>query len=270
VHYEFVNRRLLSLIFALLSACTLAAAPLKLDTLKVGSKTFYKVTTIGANATDLYFTHTKGISNVKLRLLPPDVQKHFEYDPNESAETERAQANDDKAYYDMLQNELTAKAQKKIRKAKEEAQSSENNFADPISDRSLIGRTAPKLEVEKWMGEKPFTAGKNVLVFFWATWSKPCLKEVPFLNALQKKYNDRLVIVGISSQSEEDVREYNGPTMEFPHAVEADGKLANLVGATSVPYSILVGTNGVVIYQGHPDALTEAKLEKVLTQPPEQ
>ncbi len=243
MHYEFVNRRLLSLIFALLSACTLAAAPLKLDTLKVGSKTFYKVTTIGANATDLYFTHTKGISNVKLRLLP---------------------------HYDMLQNELTAKAQKKIRKAKEEAQSSENNFADPISDRSLIGRTAPKLEVEKWMGEKPFTAGKNVLVFFWATWSKPCLKEVPFLNALQKKYNDRLVIVGISSQSEEDVREYNGPTMEFPHAVEADGKLANLVGATSVPYSILVGTNGVVIYQGHPDALTEAKLEKVLTQPPEQ
>lgn len=264
-----MKRRLLPFILALFSACTLAAGPLKLDTLKVGSKTFYKVTTIGANATDLYFTHTKGISNVKLRLLPPDIQKHFEYDPGESAETERAQANDDKAYYDMLQNELTAKAQKKIRKAKEEAQSSEDNIVDAISEKSLVGRTAPKLEVEKWMGEKPYTAGKNVLVFFWTTWSKPCEKEIPILNALQKKYSDRLVIVGISSQSEEDLREYTGPAMEFPYAIESEGKLANLVGASSVPYSVLVGTNGVVIYQGHPDALSEARLEKVLPPPPE-
>ncbi|TAK92688.1 MAG: TlpA family protein disulfide reductase [Verrucomicrobia bacterium] len=256
--------------FALLSACTLVAAPLKFDTLKVGSKTYYKVTTIGANATDLYFTHTKGISNVKLRLLPPEVQKHFEYDPNESAETERAQANDDKAYYDMLQGELTAKAQKKIRKAKEESQSSENNIVDPISDRSYVGKTAPKLEVEKWMGEKPFTAGKNVLVFFWTTWSKPCQAEIPILNALQKKFSDRLVIVGISGQSEEDVREYAGPAMEFPNAVESEGKLANVIGATSVPYAMLVGTNGVVIYQGHPDALSEARLVKVLSPPPGQ
>jgi thiol-disulfide isomerase/thioredoxin len=265
-----VNWRLLFLFFVLFEACLQAAAPLKFDTLKVGSKTYRKVTTIGANATDLYFTHSKGISNVKLRLLSADIQKYFEYDPTEAAETERSQANDDKAYYDLLQNELTTKAQKKIRKAKEEAQSKESNIVDAISEQSLVGKTAPKLEVDRWLGEKPFTAGKNILVFFWTTWSKPCQKEIPILNAMQKKYNERLVVVAISGQSEEDVREYAGPAMDFPNAVESEGKLAALVGATSVPYALLVNTNGIVLYQGHPGALTDARLEKVLAPPPEQ
>lgn len=250
------------------AACTLVAAPAKFDSLKVGSRTFRNVTVIGYNATDLYFTHTKGISNVKLRLLPEDLQKRFEYDPTESAEIERELMNDDKAYYEMLRNELTAQAQKRIRKAQEDASSLETDLANPISERSLIGRTAPKLEVEKWMGERPYTAGKNVLVFFWTTWSKPCQKAIPQLNDLQARFRDHLTVVGISSQNQEDVAEYNGPALEFPSAVEPEGKIAALVAATSVPYSILVNTNGIILYQGHPGALNATNLYPLIVPPP--
>jgi thiol-disulfide isomerase/thioredoxin len=40
--------------------------------------------------------------------------------------------------------------------------------------------------------------GKVVLVNFWATWCPPCLAEIPDLIALQDKYRDQLVVVGVS------------------------------------------------------------------------
>ena len=40
--------------------------------------------------------------------------------------------------------------------------------------------------------------GKVVLVNFWATWCPPCLAEIPDLIALQEKYRDELVVIGVS------------------------------------------------------------------------
>jgi thiol-disulfide isomerase/thioredoxin len=40
--------------------------------------------------------------------------------------------------------------------------------------------------------------GKVVILNFWATWCPPCRAEIPDLVALQEKYRDQLVVIGIS------------------------------------------------------------------------
>ena len=44
--------------------------------------------------------------------------------------------------------------------------------------------------------------GKVVLVNFWATWCPPCRAEIPDLVALQEKYRDKLVVLGISEDED--------------------------------------------------------------------
>ena len=52
--------------------------------------------------------------------------------------------------------------------------------------------------------------GKVVLVNFWATWCPPCRAEIPDLIALQEKYRDHLVVVGIAEDegSDDDVKHF--------------------------------------------------------------
>lgn len=43
--------------------------------------------------------------------------------------------------------------------------------------------------------------GKVVLLNYWATWCRPCIKEMPELNRLQRKYQDQgLVVVALSDE----------------------------------------------------------------------
>lgn len=42
---------------------------------------------------------------------------------------------------------------------------------------------------------------KLTLIDYWATWCKPCIEEMPYLEEIKEKYNDKLDIVSISVDS---------------------------------------------------------------------
>ena len=248
----------------LLGVRAASAAPLKFDTLKVGSKVYSNVTIVGANATDLYFTHSQGIMNVKLKYVDDNLKQRFHYDPKAAAEAERQQALDDTVYVNTLASNVVAQALK-FALAKEKAgRTSEQSLADPVSEQSLLGKPAPPLEVEKWLGEKPSLKGKSALIAFWEPWSIPCRKTIPQLNALQKRFADKLVIVGVASDSQEEVEGMTDARIEFASALDSKGKLSSAAGVTSIPYVLLLDSQGIVRYQGHPSALDEKKIEPLL------
>jgi len=247
------------LVVNLLVAWSLAAAPAKLDTLTVGSETYHNVTFMGANATDVYFTHSGGIMNVKLKYLPPDLQAKFNYDAKAAAAAEQKQMEADARYHTNLAARIALQAVSEARAAQPPA--AVENLADPISDKSILGKRAPALVPETWVGVKPELEGKFVLVSFWAPWSAPCRKGIPGLNAFQKKFGNKLAVVGLAQSPAADVSDLTDPKIEFANGIDSKGKVAAAAAVTSIPCVMLVNPRGVVLYQGHPAALTDAQLQ---------
>lgn len=250
-------------VFPLLLALSAGAADLKLDSLTVGSETFSNVTLLGANATDLYFKYDHGLANVKLKYLSPELQKRFNYDPKAAADAERKQAEADANYHTRLASKL-AEDNLKARQAATNALPAAP-LEDPISDKSLLGKAAPMMKLTKWAaGEQPDITGKYVLVTFWAPWSSACKQTIPELNDWQKKFADKLVVIGITTNSAAQVSEMTGPKLEFPSAVDTQAAFAAAANVTSIPSVLLLDPSGVVRYQGHPGAISEQKLQDLL------
>ena len=245
------------------------ADQLRLDKLKVGTTTYTNVTVLGANATDLYFRHSQGFANVKLRYVPADLQRRFDYNPKAAAEAERRQ-NEDEILY---QNGLAAAAMKQSTASgagkPNGSLGAETGLSDPVSDRSLLGKLAPSLDVEKWIGDKPSLENKYVLISFWATWSAPCRQAIADLNALQKKYAEKLVVIGVGAEPESAYADFSSPHIEYSLAVDSKAKLSAAAGVTSIPYALLRDPKGVVLYQGLPAALTDKRLQAILARPAE-
>ena len=247
----------------LLLAIAAEAASLKLKTLQVGTQVYRDVTVLGANTTDIYFNHSEGIANVKLKYLNEKIQKRFNYDAQAATEAERQQAEDDARYQAALAADMAAKAQKEVEAARNAGITSELSLADPISDKSLLGKPAPVFP-ETWLGEKPKLEGKFVLAFVWTPWSIPCQKQIPVLNALQKKYAEELSIVAVTTEPEEAVLAMEQPKVEFASALDPNAKLVAAAGITSIPYVLLSNPSGIVLYQGHPAALNSTNLAAIL------
>jgi cytochrome c biogenesis protein CcmG/thiol:disulfide interchange protein DsbE len=251
-------------IISLTLAWTASAAQMKIDSLATCSRTYRNVTVVDYNTTDVYFTHAGGMSNLKLKYLGPEVQQRFHYDPRAAEEVERQQMAEDALYNESITSNAVARAQQAALAARKAAATSEDSLADPVSARSLIGKAAPAIKGKQWLGEKPVLDGKIVLVAFWAPWSVPCRKYIPELERLQKKFGDKLAVVGVTSESEAEIADMSEPKLDFASMLDPKAELAAAVGVTSVPYVLLVDPKGVVRYQGHPTAITERNMQNLL------
>ena len=245
-------------------ASTAPAALLKLDSLAACGGHFKNVTVLSFNRTHVCFTHEGGITSLKLKYLDPKLQERFDYDPLLAAEAEKQQADDDARYQECVVSKMVAQAKQAALAAKRAAATSEDNLADPVSNLSLLGKPAPAIKGEKWVGEKPSLEGKAALVAFWAPWSIPCRKYIPELDKLQKKFAGKLAVVGVACESEAEVAAMVEPKVEFASVLDPQAELGATVGVTSVPYVMLVDPKGVVRYQGHPTAVTEKQVESLL------
>jgi len=127
---------------------------------------------------------------------------------------------------------------------------------------------APKLVVEKWLTDKPDTKGKYVLIEFWATWCPPCRRSINLLNKFHKKYRKELVVIGLSEESEADVRKFKKPKVEYFSAIDTKQRMKKEMGVFGIPHVIIVEPGGYVIWEGFPllkdYELTEEIVEKIL------
>jgi thioredoxin family protein len=247
------------------SAVSLSAASMSLESMTVGSTTYSNVTVFGANTTDVFFNSDQGVSNVKLKFLSPELQRKFNYNSNAADKIEKQQIDDDKRYQQHLAELMTAKAQamRDEREAQTKAAFSQAGLGDAISGESPLGQTAPALDFTNWFGAKPNLAGKLALISVWSPKSASSRKWIPAINELQKALAGKVEIVGVANATEEEVLQ-SEPKTDFPSALDPEAKFATEAGVTILPCVLLVDTNNVVRYLGHPAAITTNTLSGLL------
>jgi peroxiredoxin len=108
--------------------------------------------------------------------------------------------------------------------------------------------------------------GSVVLVNFWATWCKPCIKEMPMLSDIQETMGQQgLQVVGIALDDVQRARDFAAEIgVEYPILVGSTDVMVvarnygNLSGM--LPYSVLIGRDGVVRWT-HLGELVESELK---------
>ncbi len=120
------------------------------------------------------------------------------------------------------------------------------------ASKSSLNQRAPEFVVETWLSEKPALAGKFLLLDFWATWCGPCVAAIPEANQLQQRFKDKLVVIGVSNEPEDVVRQHTKPAIEYYSAIDTQERMKKELAIFAIPYLIIVDPQGIVRFEGDP------------------
>ncbi len=124
---------------------------------------------------------------------------------------------------------------------------------DIFASLSFFNEHAPSIIVEEWLTGKPNIEGKFVLLDFWATWCGPCRAAIPKLNELAKRFENELVVVGLSKETREEVLAMAEPSIHYYSAIDTKARTKNVIGIKAIPNVILIDPSGRVCWQGIPN-----------------
>jgi thiol-disulfide isomerase/thioredoxin len=106
-------------------------------------------------------------------------------------------------------------------------------------------------------------SGKVVIVNFWATWCPPCRAEIPDLIALQNKYKEQLLIIGISDDDDPPatVKAWAAAhDMNYPIVMNTPELRKTFAGVSALPTSFIVDRQSRIAMR-HVGMLTAAVTE---------
>jgi thiol-disulfide isomerase/thioredoxin len=92
--------------------------------------------------------------------------------------------------------------------------------------------------------------GKIVLLNFWATWCGPCRAEIPDLVDLQKRYADKLEIIALATDEDDqdDVRRFvTQAGINYRVAMTSDAVRRDYGGIAALPTSFVIDTQGRIV-----------------------
>lgn len=94
--------------------------------------------------------------------------------------------------------------------------------------------------------------GKVVLLNFWATWCPPCIKEIPSLNRLQKKFStDDFVVLSVDIGEElKEIKTFlEHVPADYPVLVDSESSLVEPWQLRAFPSTYIIDRQGQLRYQ---------------------
>ena len=135
-----------------------------------------------------------------------------------------------------------------------------NTRGDNLLELTLVDLDGKKVRLDQLAEDKP------LLLYFWATWCKPCRKTQPKVADLAKKYKDRVEVVGINVgglDSPKDIKKYiSRHRITYAMLIDRDDEAVKAYSVSAIPVIILVDETGKILFR---DNEPPANLEKFLS-----
>lgn len=109
--------------------------------------------------------------------------------------------------------------------------------------------------------------GKVVVVDFWATWCGPCIRMMPKLESLSRRYAGQVEVIAINLDDAAKARSMFDEGNYRMTLVADDGQVSLRYGVSTIPHSVVIDRDGVVrtVYRGGSSALV-ADVEALVKQ----
>lgn len=96
-------------------------------------------------------------------------------------------------------------------------------------------------------------AGRPLIINFWASWCRPCIREMPALELVARSGAAKLAVLGINT------RDHRGPALDFlestsvtyPLAYDLSGNVGRNYGVFGMPATVIVGADGRRLHTFH-------------------
>lgn len=148
----------------------------------------------------------------------------------------------------------------------------------------LIGEQAPSVSVKEWIKGGPIAfnqdtngmlPGTNIYVVeIWQTTSSACRAAITNFNEVQRRFKSSgVVVVGVSDEPADKIKAFvqHGAGTNIEYAIAADDQRQTSADymrplrQRGVPRAFVVGTNGMLLWYGHPFHGLDQVLARITT-----
>ncbi len=134
---------------------------------------------------------------------------------------------------------------------------SENDITAPPSyPSSLSSEKVPNLALKDYSGKTVILADflkKPLVINFWATWCPFCRQELIDFAAIQKEFEDEIIIIAINrAEVREMAKKYTdelGVTTKLTFLLDPNDSFYQSIGGFTMPETIFATKNGTIVFR---------------------
>ncbi len=134
-----------------------------------------------------------------------------------------------------------------------------------------VGDPAPPLRVMQWFDQPPGEkqewvrpAGKVVVLEFWATWCVPCVKAIPHMNSLARRFGDKVQFLALTDEDPAVIASFLKKTPIHAKVAICSPLVFTDFGVKARPMTMVLDAQGRIAAITTPDNVTPSLLEAVV------
>ena len=117
---------------------------------------------------------------------------------------------------------------------------------------ATVGKAAPDFQLQNLDGQSISLndlKGKPVLVNFWATWCRPCVSEMPYIQEIYDEWSGKgLIVLAInigdsSSEAEQFLQDHN---LSLPVLLDTNKAVAQRYNIRGIPTTFFIDKDGII------------------------